>query len=42
MTYRSYSVKFPSASLRISTYLTPEGKFAQFLVTLTPSDKPGQ
>lgn len=38
MTFREFSVKTATASLRISTYLTPEGKFAQFLVSRVPAD----
>ena len=33
MTFRGYSVKAGGRNLRISTFLTPEGRFAQFLVT---------
>jgi CubicO group peptidase (beta-lactamase class C family) len=36
MIYRSYSVKTASKRLRISTYCTPDGKFAQFLVEAVP------
>jgi D-alanyl-D-alanine carboxypeptidase len=42
MTVREFSVKTATASLRISTYLTPEGKFAQFLVSLVPADRSAQ
>ncbi len=33
MTHRSFSVKTAKKSLRVSTYVTRDGKFAQFLVT---------
>jgi D-alanyl-D-alanine carboxypeptidase len=36
MTFRIYAVKTTSKALRISTYLTPNGKFAQFLVSAVP------
>jgi len=36
MTVREFSVKTATARLQISTYLTPEGKFAQFLVSRMP------
>jgi D-alanyl-D-alanine carboxypeptidase len=39
MTFREFSVKTATSSLRISTFLTPEGKFAQFLVMPVPADK---
>ena len=34
MTHRSYSVKTATKALRVSTFVTREGKFAQFLVTV--------
>ena len=34
MTHRSYSVKTATQALRVSTYVTAEGTFAQFLVTV--------
>jgi D-alanyl-D-alanine carboxypeptidase len=36
MTFREFAVKTATAPLRISTYLTPDGKFAQFLVLRVP------
>jgi D-alanyl-D-alanine carboxypeptidase len=41
-TVRDFSVKTATASLRISTYMTPGGKFSQFIVTRVPEDKPVQ
>ncbi len=32
MTYRSFAVKFGDRSLVLTTFLTPEGKIAQYLV----------
>lgn len=36
MTQRSFSVKTPAAALRVSTFVTPDGLFAQFTVTPAP------
>jgi CubicO group peptidase (beta-lactamase class C family) len=36
MIFRMYSVKAASKALRITTYVTPEGKFAQFLILAVP------
>ncbi len=36
MIFRAYSVKTTSKTLRISTYVTLDGKFAQFLISAVP------
>ncbi|MDQ1473351.1 MAG: D-alanyl-D-alanine carboxypeptidase, partial [Bryobacterales bacterium] len=36
MTFRGYAVKFGAKAIRISTFVTPEGKFAQFLISAVP------
>jgi hypothetical protein len=36
MTFRSYAVKAGAKAIRISTFVTPEGKFAQFLISAEP------
>jgi CubicO group peptidase (beta-lactamase class C family) len=38
MTFRSFSIQTSSKSLNLSTYLTPDGKYAQFLIS--PAPKP--
>jgi len=38
-TVRDFSVKTATVALRISTYLTPGGKFAQFIVSRVPEDR---
>jgi CubicO group peptidase (beta-lactamase class C family) len=38
MTFRAYAVKFGAKAIRISTFVTPEGKFAQFLVSAVPGE----
>jgi len=37
MTYRSYTVKSGTRQVRISSFVTPEGKFAQFLISNVPA-----
>jgi D-alanyl-D-alanine carboxypeptidase len=37
MTFRAYLVKFGAKAIRISTFVTPEGKFAQFLISAVPN-----
>jgi D-alanyl-D-alanine carboxypeptidase len=39
MTFRGFSVKTTTKALRISTFVTPEGKFAQFLVLPVPANQ---
>jgi D-alanyl-D-alanine carboxypeptidase len=41
-TVREFSVKTATERLHISTYMTPEGKFAQFIVSRVPDEKPVQ
>ena len=36
MIFRDYSVKTAAKALRISTYVTQDGKFAQFLISADP------
>lgn len=42
MAVRDFSVKTATASLRLSTYLTPDGKFAQYIVSRVPDVTPGK
>lgn len=36
MTFRGYMVRFGPKAIRISSFVTPEGKFAQFLISAVP------